>query len=153
MNQRLNEDERKEWAYTLYTKENHTISETAQVVNADEATVRNWISQGCWDTVKRSFPRAKATQLRYMYDLLERLNAKIATEPENINSKDVDLIVKYSAAIKNLEVLTPLHQVIEVTTAFVKWLRKTDPRFLKIVIPTMDEFVQIHARLCEDAEA
>jgi hypothetical protein len=138
----LNYEERREWARMLYTQQDHTIHETAVAVSIDEATVRNWINDGAWDGVRRSLLISKHTQIRHFYDQIEKLNAKIKENPGEINTKEVDLICKYTTAIKNLEVDISAPQIIEVAMLFVKWLKPKNLQLTKTVTACLDKFIK-----------
>ncbi len=142
MTENLNYDERKEWARTLFTKQQYSMSDTASAVNADEASVRYWITEGGREGVKRSFLISKNTQLAHFYDQIDKLNGKISKNPDEINTKEVDLICKYTTAIKNLEVDVTIAQIIEVTELFVKWLKPRDLTFTKQVTARLDAFIR-----------
>src|ERR1700742_4103175 len=97
----LTYDERKEWARTLYTRNDKGIPDVSLTVGVDEATVRSWAQQGAWEGVRRSLLLSKSTQLECMYEALAQLNARMK-ENQEINPKDLDQMVKYTTAIKNL---------------------------------------------------
>jgi terminase small subunit len=142
MTEELNYDERKQWARSLYTWQDKTIKDIALTVSVDEATVRNWVAEGTWDGIRRSSLISKSRQLQHFYNQLENINAKLADSPGEINTKDVDLIVKYTAAIKNLEADITVCQVIEVAELFVTWLRRKDMALTKAVTVKFDAFIK-----------
>jgi hypothetical protein len=142
MNEGLNYDERKQWAKVLYTKENKTIRDIALEVNIDEAAVRNWVKENAWDGIKRSLLISKSTQLEHFYGQIDKLNARIADSPDDINTKEVDQILKYTAAIKNLEADVSVCQVIEVAELFISWLRRKDIALTKAVTVKFDAFIK-----------
>ena len=142
MTEELNYDERREWARSLYTRQDKTIRDVALTVSVEEATVRNWIIEGAWDSVKRSSLISKTRQLEYFYNQLENINQKLAGNPGEINTKEVDLVVKYTAAIKNLEADVTICQIIEVAELFVTWLRRKDIALTKAVTVKFDAFVK-----------
>lgn len=145
MNEGLSNDERREWARLLYTKHDKTVGEVASTVGTDEATVRNWIRSGEWDTVKRSLLVSKFAQLERLYILLEQLSARTKNVDE-INPKDVDLIMKYTAAIKNLETDNGMAAIIEVAEQFTNWLHRRDLELTKEFTLRFDAFIKENRR-------
>ena len=134
-------NDRKESARILYTKQDYTISEIAAYTGADEATIRHWIQNGAWDGMKRSLLTSRPNQLTHLYDLLEKLN-KDAKEEGNTNPKTVDLILKYTASVKNLETTLPIATIIEVAELFTTWLLKKDLELTKTVTIQLNAFIK-----------
>jgi hypothetical protein len=133
----------REWARLLYTSHNKTIKEVALTVGVEEAAVRQWIYEGAWDTVRRSLLISKKTQLRHLYDLVDKLSAKM--DDEEASTKNVDLLVKYTAAIKNLEEAISIGSMIEVSELFISWLLRRDLALAKKFTRLLDEFVMQRA--------
>ncbi len=117
MNNELTADERKRWARTLYVNNGKNIKETAKDAGTSEATIRGWINEGEWDLVRRSLAISKENQISRFYELIEQLNAKDKKDP-----KDVDLIVKYTAAIHNLDTDNSVYSIIEAAELFITWM-------------------------------
>ena len=140
MKEELSKDERREWAQLLYTRHDKTIQDVAGIVSVPEAAVRLWVHEGAWNGVKRSLLISKKTQLAQLYDLLEKATARLKDE-ENITPKDVDVITKYTAAIKNLEAETTVSEMIDVGELFTHWLMRKDPGLGKIVTKELNEFI------------
>jgi tRNA uridine 5-carbamoylmethylation protein Kti12 len=137
----LSYNERKEWAKALFTHHDKTIEDIALSVGTDNATVRGWIAAGGWNAIKRSLLISKDAQLQHMYDMLEALNQKVKEDPVK-NTKDLDAIIKYTAAIKNLETDTTISNIIEVSDLFLRWLRRRDLDLAKKLTVQFDTFVQ-----------
>src|SRR4051812_42441052 len=93
----------KAWAKLLYTEHDKTATEIAQEISVDEASVRNWISAGGWDGLKTSLLLSRNAQLKRLYGIMEALHAKTLLEGYEISTKEADLFLKYTNAVKNLE--------------------------------------------------
>ena len=132
---------RRKYAKSLYTNQDYSIEDIALETGADEATVRNWVSDGVWDEMKRSQLTSKKTQMEHIYKLLKVLGAKL-DNAEEVSVKDVDLYVKYTAAIKNLEKDTGITNIMLVTGIFFKWLRRRDPELARRVAPYIESFAK-----------
>jgi hypothetical protein len=120
MNNNLHTNERRKWARDLYTKNNRNIPETAREVRVDEATVREWVRDGEWNTVRQSNSISKKTQLDLLYTITDELTAKMKEGPAT--TKEVDLLLKYTAAIKNLDTENSIYSLIETAELFITWL-------------------------------
>src|SRR4051812_37193371 len=110
MKDELSFNERKQYAKLLYTRHDITNKDIALEVGVEESVIRFWIHEGAWGSVKRSLLISKASQLELLYSQLEKLNNKVNAE-ENASSKDVDLILKYTTSIKNLESETTVSDI------------------------------------------
>ena len=139
MNEELNYDERRDWAKTLYTRQDHDIRETALTVAVDEATVRMWVKEGEWDGIKTSLLISKTAQIKRYYDLLRDLDQKSGNE---FNLKHADLSIKYTAAIENLSGGATVCDILDVFEPFIKWMRRKDLPFTKKLILHCDAFVK-----------
>jgi Phage terminase small subunit len=142
MIENLDNYERREYARVLYVKASHTIKETAAAANVDEATIRQWIAEDAWDEQKRVQLVSKPTQISNFYAAIQALQNKIDNDPANAAAKDVDTIVKYTNAIKNLEADVTACQVMEVCDLFMRWLRKKDLILAKTMIPKFNGFIK-----------
>lgn len=131
----------KEWARLLYICHGKTIREVALTVEVDEAVVRQWILEGAWDNVRRSQLISRKTQLGYLYDLVEKLSLDMA-DKEQVNTKNVDLILKYTASIKNLEEPVNIGTIVEVAEQFTSWLVRKDRELSKQFALLLDEFIR-----------
>ena len=125
MDSDLNYNERKEWAKTLYTKLDRSLRETALEVGVDEADVRMWAIADRWNDIRTSLLISKKTQLERYYVALDMLETKRKTD-DSFTIKDIDLCIKYTAAIKNLEEETSLPYVVQVAENFTTWLLHRD---------------------------
>ena len=59
-----------------------------------------------------------------------------------INTKELDLTIKYTAAIKNLEVETGLLQIVEVAKLFTTWLSRKDKEIARMITIELDAFIK-----------
>ncbi len=138
----LSYDQKREWARSLYTKEDISVRDIALKVSADEVIVRSWVQEGRWPEVKRSLLTSKAMQLDYFYKALETVTGRTGAGQAFDNLKDVDLIVKYTAAIKNLESETGISSIVQVAEVFTTWLLRRDPELSRKVTTHFDVFIR-----------
>ena len=141
----LTNQQKKEWAQTLYLKENLTQQEIAERVGVSRITVSNWINRNGWETLKTSITITREEQLKSLYRQLAELNEAISKKPigERFpNSTEADTISKLSNAIKKMETDVGLADIISVFSDLLKWLRVADPAQARQVSPLLDSFVK-----------
>ena len=112
--------QKREWAKTLYLKENLTQQEIAERVGVSRITVNNWIGKNGWEMLKTSITITREEQLKSLYRQLAELNN----------------------AIKKMETEVGLSDIISVFSDLLKWLRASDPTQAKEVTPLLDAFVK-----------
>jgi len=138
----LSSNERREWAQLLYTRYDMNAKEVALQTGAAEADVRKWIKAGNWDGLRRSLLTSREEQLKNLYDILASLTAQVKQNTENPNPKDADLIIKYTAAIKNLETDIGIGEIIDVIKPFAIWLMKKDLELAKKLTAYFDTYIK-----------
>ena len=141
MNQNTADEQYKEWAKLLFTQHKHTIKDIAKTIAVEEVVVRNWAKENNWEDIRLSLLVSKEFQLSKLYNLLDRLTTKMNDDIE-INTKELDLTIKYTAAIKNLEVETGLLQIVEVAKLFTTWLSRKDKEITQMVTKEFDAFIK-----------
>ena len=125
----LNNSQKKQWAQTLYLRENLTQLEIAERVGVSRVTVSKWVRDGKWEEQKAGITLTRQEQVANLYRQVAEINRTIATRHEGErfpNSKEADILGKLSAAIRNMEQETGIADVISVLTAFIEWLRPLD---------------------------
>jgi hypothetical protein len=133
--------ERREWARSEFMREDISNEDLGLKVGTDEATIRKWVREGAWEGMKHSMLTSKRFQLDFFYDALSKLKKKI-NDSDEINTKDADLVIKYTTAVRNLEIEAPLSQIIEVFELFIRWLRRRDLQLAKDFIVQLDAYVK-----------
>lgn len=78
----LSMQQKREWAKTLYLKENLTQQEIAERVGVSRVTVNNWIGKNGWEMLKTSITITREEQLKNLYRQLTELNNAIMAKPE-----------------------------------------------------------------------
>ena len=102
----LSMQQKREWAKTLYLKENLTQQEIAERVGVSRVTVNNWIGKNGWEMLKTSITITREEQLKNLYRQLTELNNAIMAKPEGErfpNAAEADTISKLSNAIKKMD--------------------------------------------------
>ena len=141
----LNNSQKKQWAQTLYLRENLTQLEIAERVGVSRVTVSKWVRDGKWEEQKAGITLTRQEQVANLYRQVAEINRTIATRHEGErfpNSKEADILGKLSAAIRNMEQETGIADVISVLTAFIEWLRPLDLYKAKELTRLADAFIK-----------
>lgn len=141
----INNSQKKQWAQTLYLRENLTQLEIAERVGVSRVTVSKWVRDGKWEEQKAGITLTRQEQVANLYRQVAEINRTIATRHEGErfpNSKEADILGKLSAAIRNMEQETGIADIISVLTAFIEWLRPLDLDKAKEITRFADAFIK-----------
>ena len=125
----LTNAQKKEWAKTLYLKENLTQQEIADRVGVSRVSVSNWVRAGKWEEQKVGLTLTRQEQVANLYRQVAEINKAIAERPEGErfpSSKEADILGKLSAAIRNMEQEVGIADIISVLTGLIDWVRAAD---------------------------
>lgn len=136
----------KEYAQALFMGFDLTRKEIATRADVTEVTLRDWIEEGKWVKKRRSLLTSKKEQLFRLYEILDALTTKIE-ETKFGDTKLADMMIKYTAAIGNLETETNVAQMFETMMAFNSWLLLNDAEMAKKIIELADAFLQEKIRI------
>ena len=145
MTKDLSNTQKKEWAKTLYLKENLTQQEIADRVGVARVTVNRWIADGKWEKQKVGLTLTREEQVSNLYRQVAEINSKIAEKPEGerfANSTEADILGKLSAAIRKMETDIGIADVISVQTKFIEFLRPIDLGKAKEITQLSDAFIK-----------
>lgn len=141
----LSNTQKKEWAKTLYLKENLTQQEIADRVGVSRVSVNRWIADGKWEEQKVGLTLTREEQVANLYRQVAEINRKIAekTEGERFASNaEADILGKLSAAIRKMETDVGIADVISVQTKFIEFLRPIDLGKAKELTQLSDAFIK-----------
>ena len=141
----LTNAQKKEWAKTLYLRENLTQQEIAERVGVSRVTVSNWVRAGKWEEQKAGLTLTRQEQVANLYRQVAEINRAISARAEGErfpNSKEADSLGKLSAAIRNMEQETGIADIISVLTSFIEWLRPLDLDKAKELIRLADAYIK-----------
>ena len=145
MTKDLSNTQKKEWAKTLYLKENLTQQEIADRVGVSRATVNRWIADGKWEEQKVGLTLTREEQVANLYRQVAERNRKIAEKPEGerfASNAEADILGKLSAAIRKMETDVGIADVISVQTKFIEFLRPIDLDKAKELTQLSDAFIK-----------
>ena len=141
----LDNDQKRQWAQLLYTKERLTQKEIADKVGVSAVTVNRWVDRYDWKTIRDSYIMTKENELARVRGQLTALNDMIiARDPGDRfpTSTEADIQVKLSATIKNLTTEVEIDEIIDVSIDFLNWLKPIDFEKAQEVTELMDVFIQ-----------
>lgn len=145
MAKELTNTQKKEWAKTLYLKENLTQQEIAERVGVSRVSVSNWVRAGKWEEQRTGLTLTREEQVRNLYRQVAEMNRAIAARPEGerfASSAEADVIGKLSKSIRQMETEAGIADVISVLTRFIDFLRPLDLDKAKEVTNLADAFIK-----------
>ena len=145
MAKELNNTQKKEWAKTLYLKENLTQQEIAERVGVARITVNRWVADGKWEEQKVGLTLTREEQVSNLYRKVAEINRKRAEKPEGerfASTTEADILGKLSAAIRKMETDVGIADVISVQTKFIEFLRPIDLDKAKELTQLSDAFIK-----------
>lgn len=141
----LTNRQKKEWAGTLYLKENLTQAEIAEKVGASRQTVNKWIKEEKWEEQKVGITLTREEQIGNLYRQVAEINNAISNRPAGerfSSSKEADILNKLSSAINKMETDIGISDIISVTRRFLEWLRPVDLEQAKKTTLLFDAFIK-----------
>lgn len=147
----LTNEQKKEWAQLLFTREALTQKEVATRVGISEKTMSKWVNENDkqWERLRQSIIVTKEEQLRRIYEQLDELNYMISQRDKGAryaNAKEADTMVKLTSAARNLETEASLSDIIEVSKRLLNWLRGFDLEKAKQMSGIIDSFIKDQTR-------
>lgn len=145
MAKELTNTQKKEWAKTLYLKENLTQQEIADRVGVSRVSVSNWVRAGKWEEQRAGITLTREEQVRNLYRQVAEINRAIAARDEGCRfatSQEADIIGKLSKSIRQMETEAGIADVISVLTRFIDFLRPLDLEKAKDVTNLADAYIK-----------
>ncbi len=137
--------QKKEWAKTLYLRENLTQQEIADRVGASRVSISNWVRSGKWEEQKAGITLTRQEQVANLYRQVAEINKTITSRPEGERfptTKEADILGKLSSAISKMEQEVGIADKINVLTGFIEWLRKADLKKAQEITTFADAYIK-----------
>ncbi|MDN5291790.1 MAG: hypothetical protein PWQ06_2029 [Anaerophaga sp.] len=145
----LTNNQKREWAQQLYTRENLTQKEIARRVGVSPVTVNKWAKKDKWEELKVSITLTKEEQLKNLYRQISELNNAILQREEGkrfATSAEADTISKLANSIEKMETEVGVADLVESFRVFINWIRTFDLDEAQRLIPLMDSFIKQRLR-------
>lgn len=115
-------------AKILYTTEKLDQKIIAKKVGVSEKTIGKWVNDFNWKSLRNRLLVGKEEVLNNLYEQMERLNDKIRTRKDgdhigHADTKEADILIKYTASIRNLETQLAIADLVESGKRFIKHLQ------------------------------
>ena len=141
----ISRQQQKEFARTLYLRENLTQAEIAERVGVSRQTVIRWVGAEKWDELKASISMTAEEQIRNLQrQVIEINNSILNRESGNryANAKEADTIVKLTTAINKPQTEAGIHEIVGVGAAFVDFMRPIDLEKAQEFTRLFDAFIK-----------
>lgn len=141
----ISRQQQKEFARTLYLRENLTQAEIAERVGVSRQTVIRWVGAEKWDELKASISMTAEEQIRNLQrQVIEINNSILNRESGNryANAREADTIVKLTTAINKLQTEAGIHEIVGVGAAFVDFMRPIDLEKAQEFTRLFDAFIK-----------
>lgn len=137
---------KKDYAKLLYTVEGVTVGkELAQRAGVSEQTISKWKNDEGWEQLRASVIITKENELKRLYNQIVELNDAIVQREQGqrfASSKEADVLVKLTSAVRQLETDTSVADAIEVLKDFIGHVRIDDYELAMQITTVADGYVK-----------
>ena len=115
-------------AKILYTREKLEQKLIAKKVGVSEKTIGKWVNDFNWKALRNRLLIGKEEVLNNLYDQIGNLNKAIADKNDGEkygDTKQADILIKYTASIRNLETELAIADLVESGIRFIKYIQQT----------------------------
>lgn len=142
---RLTNEQKREWAELLITREGYSQKDAAAKVGVSAVTMNKWYDKYGWDTLKKSMLITRQENLSRLYMQLDELTQTIKNREQGkryADSKEADTISKLANAIKTMETEASIADVVEVSKRLLEWVRRFDNTKALEIANLFNEFIK-----------
>lgn len=114
-------------AKILFTREKLDQKVVAKRVHVSEKTISDWVNKFNWKSLRNRLLVGKEEVLNNLYEQISNLNEAIANNEEGKkygDTKQADILIKYTASIRNLETELAVADLVESGIRFIKYLQQ-----------------------------
>ena len=141
----LDNDQKRQWAQLLYTKEKLTQKEIAEKVGVSPVTINRWVDKFDWKAIRDSYTMTKESELARVRTQLTLLNDMIMDREAGKrfpSSTEAAIQIKLSTTIKNLTSEVEIDEIINVGSDFINWLKPVEFEKAQEFTELFDAFIQ-----------
>jgi transposase len=112
-------------AKVLFTREQLDQKIVAKRVGVSEKTMSKWVNEFNWKDLRKRLLISKEHQINALYEQLEKLNEIIrSTKEGHADTKQADILIKLTAAVRNLETDLAIADLTESGMRFIKYIQR-----------------------------
>ena len=141
----LTSKQKKDYARTLYLKDNLTQQEVADKVGVSRQTIIRWMAAEEWEKMKVGLTLGREQQIANLHRQVMELNNLILSRPEGerfATCAEADTLGKLAAAIKKMETDVGITDLVNVGMRLIEWIRPIDLDKAKEVTALWDKFIK-----------
>lgn len=141
----LSNQQKKDYARTLFLKENLTQQELATRVDVSRQTINKWIKEEKWEEMKIGLTLGKEQQIANLHRQIAEINNTILDRDKGAryaSPAEADTIGKIASSIKKMEGDVGVSDIISVGIRFVEYLRPIDHDKAKEIAVIWDKFLK-----------
>jgi transcriptional regulator with XRE-family HTH domain len=114
-------------AKILFTREKLEQKLIAKKVGVSEKTISKWVNEFNWRSLRDRLLVGKEEVLNNLYEQISNLNRAI--QDKNVgekygDTKQADILIKYTASIRNLETELAIADLVESGIRFIKYVQQ-----------------------------
>jgi len=113
-------------AKILFTREKLEQKIIAKRVGVSEKTISKWVTDFNWKKIRNRLLVSKEEILNDLYEQLENLHNSIKAKDvgkQFADTKEVDIQIKYTASIRNLETDLAIADLVESGIRFIRYMQ------------------------------
>jgi hypothetical protein len=137
---------KKDHARLIFLTEPNTFQkDIAKRVGTSVVTMSKWVNTEGWEKVRFDADFEKRENIKKLLIQLKDHNDSIMNREEGLRSptsKEMDVTIKLTGAIKNLQSERTIPQVVDVMKDYFDWLRSRDLDESKRQLPTVDSYIK-----------
>jgi hypothetical protein len=138
MKDEFTNEQKKDHARLLFTYQQESIANISKTTGITEDQIKDWIKEDKWNVRREANLLTKDNQLHRLYNMLLHITDKIKVNKYALKDiKDLDIMLKLTACIRNLEDEDSIAYTIDVANAFTGWLKEEAP---KMALPCANAF-------------
>ncbi|WP_018669000.1 DUF1804 family protein [Bacteroides gallinarum] len=141
----LSSQQKKDYARTLYLKDNLTQQEIADKAGVTRQTVARWMREEKWEELKVGITLTREQQVAALHRQVSEINRVISQREEGKRfptTAEADTLSKLATAIKKMETDVGIADIISVGMKFINWLRPFDLEKSKEFLRLWDAFIK-----------